>query len=110
MGIYYNFLQFYVLERDNAGLLALVLMLGLYHINKYPFKEDVVTLFSFLRTLMLVFRICWTETCCFLMCRRVISTVFIQIFFWLLLFSWVCMKDIVGKRELVKYWQQRDAV
>lgn len=97
MGIYYNFLQFYALERDKAGSSAVAHMRGLYCTNEYPSKEDVVTLFSFLRTPMSVFRICWTETCCFLRCKRVISTVLIQIFLWLLLFSQFCVKDMGGK-------------
>lgn len=61
MGIYYNFFQFYALERDKAGSSALAHMLGLYRTNEYPFKQDVVTLFSFLRTPMSAFRICWTD-------------------------------------------------
>jgi len=95
--IYYNFLQLYALERNKAGSSALAHVLGLYHTNEYPFKEDVVTLFSFLRTPMSIFRICWTETFCFFRCRWVISTVLIQIFLWLLLFSQFCVKDMGGK-------------
>lgn len=103
MGIYYNFLQFYELERDKAGSSALAHMLGLYCTNEYPLKGDVVMLFSFLRTPMSVFRICWTEPFCYLRYKRVIPTALFQIFLWLLLFSEFCVKDMGGKRELMKH-------
>lgn len=80
MGIYYNFLQFYALERDKAGSSALAHMLDLHCTNDYLFKGDVVILFSFLRTPVSVFRICWTEPFCYLRHKRVMSTVLIQIF------------------------------
>lgn len=103
MDIYYNFLQFYAFQRDKAGSSALAHMLGFHCTNEYPFKGDVVTLFSFLRTPMSVFRICWTEPFCYLRYNRVISTDLIQNFLQLLLFSEFCMKDMDGKRELVRH-------
>lgn len=101
--MYYNFLQFYAPERDKAGSSALAQMLGFHCTNEYPFKGDVVMLFSFLRTPMSVYRICWIEPFSCLRYKRVISTVLIQIFLQLLLFSGSCMKDTGGKRELEEH-------
>lgn len=103
MGVCYNFLQFYALERDKAGSSAFAHMLGLHHTNEYPFKEDVVMPFSFLRTPVSVFRICWTEPVCYLRYKRITSTALIQIFPRLLLFSQFCMKNMGGQGELVKH-------
>lgn len=104
IGIYCNFLQFYALERDKAGSSALAHMLGLHCTNEYPIKGDVVMLFSSLRTPVSVFRKYWTEPFHCLRYKRLIATILIQIFLQLLLFSEFCMKDMGGKRELVKHW------
>lgn len=89
MDNFYNSLQFCAFEGDKAGSSALDHRQGLCHTNEYPFKEDVVMLFSFLSNPVTVFKICQTEVFCFIRCKRVISTAFIQIFLWLL-FSGLC--------------------
>lgn len=87
MDFYYNFIQFYALEGDKADSSALDHMQGLYHTNEYPSKEDVLRLFSFVRTPITVPRIWQTEICCFIRCKWVTSTALIEIFLYLLLFS-----------------------